>query len=162
MQNEYEVEGHHLIPDSCLNAGFADLVNNIELIGWDIDRNENGYFLPKRDLDQPIHQLPKHRGNHAACYMDPIKEQLADIEEYFDGICDCDVTGDLQPQRGLINYLDQLAALAVNKLMGVRTPGRDCWPLYNDSRQSYHDATVEYERRDRLYKIKPFGDCHTP
>jgi|SRR5712691_3626114 len=152
-QEKYRHEAHHLIAVECFD-GKGTLIHNIELIGYDVDRENNGYILPEFEIDQPLHRLPKHSGGHCARYTDPISQQLSDIQKDFDGICTADVTGDLGPQKHLIIYLDQLSNLACQKMLAIRNPGATCWPLYNDSVAIFAAAEAEYQRRERFYKEK--------
>jgi hypothetical protein len=127
------------------------------LIGYDVDHENNGYFLPEHDIDQPLHQLPFHRGYHWGGYLDPIRKRLDAIEKDFDGICDLDMTEDLGPQEHLVVYLDQLSNLALKKLMAVRNPGEPCWPLYDSSVARYESAGNEYRRRLSIYRHQSVG-----
>jgi hypothetical protein len=148
-QANYRFQAHHLIPSTVLK-GKSTLKHNIELIGWDVDCNENGMILPWYAIDQPLNELPQHLGNHPAAYYDPVQKVVDQIEEDYDGICYLDMTGEMGPQAALIGELHALANKAKQMILKTRNKTGDHWPLRSDSRKSYHGAMQEYEKREKL------------
>ncbi len=154
-QKDYKVQAHHLIPSTLLKH-MGTLKHNIELIGYDVDCEENGLVLPEYAIDQPLNRLPEHRNNHPPGYMDPIKDILAEIEEFFDGICYLDQTGELGPQACLLGELEALSDKAKQMILRIRTKGATFWPLRypdaNSCAKSFEGAEKDYEKREKLRK----------
>jgi hypothetical protein len=128
------------------------LKDNCKLIGYLVDHKHNGLILPKQEEDQPLHQLPAHRGNHPAAYYTPIRDRLKQLQKDFDGICAEDTTGDLQPQEALIGELDALSREAEGKILALRTPGAPFWPLRTNAAAEFPAAEADYLVRLAKYK----------
>jgi hypothetical protein len=149
--NTYYFEAHHLIPSTLLKQ-MGTLKDNLILIGYKVDDKNNGLILPGQHMDQPIHKLPRHKGNHPGAYMDPIKKRLDQIEKYYDGICKNDAAGNLKPQAAVIKVLDNLSQRAESMILNIRKKNAKCWPLRSDARAEFKEAEEAYQRRIERYE----------
>jgi hypothetical protein len=146
----YLTQGHHLVPSTILDE-MGTLKKNIKTIGYQVDHNNNGLFLPEFDGDQPYHMLPRHSGNHCDEYYEPIQEKVNEIEKAVEKACTKDETGDLEPQKGLITMLDGLATKAKGKIMNITKKTGACWQLYGDSRANFHASVAEYDAKLKIF-----------
>lgn len=145
---EYRLQAHHLIPIKQMSQT-TTLKSNAVLAGWDIDALGNGMLLPQDEMDMAIHELQQHQGSHGAKYTAPIGDELRDLEKAFAHICRG--TSDTEIQQMLKMELDAIAALATDKILGIRTQiAGQFWELHNGSLTAFKAALAEYARRKAL------------
>jgi hypothetical protein len=105
--DNYSTQKHHVIPVKSMER-VKDLANNLELLGFDINTEDNGIRLPMHDEDIFWHDLPRHFNWTSAHseYNDNVRDDLKDKFKVWKSFCREELEGNLLIE--IQKYIDDL------------------------------------------------------